>query len=284
MMILGLSLSTQASFQFGKIIARGSGCPNGTTQIIKTPDQQAMSLLFDQLMAEVPQYDNDNDNDEVTGENPRRGRKDNVRLDHKVCTIVINANIKANQRVESLDISLDMRGMATTTPGTAALFKTIFLQWDGPKRESRKIKREIVRKIWRNHTDKEWTISQHLPIQVKSQCSKRQDKKVKFILRNILMAKMKKGIPLNDASALLTVDSADLLGKLKVKIKTAPCRGGLNPRPPRPPRRPSPRPRPRRPRPRIGGRIPRPGIGRRAPRCPRGTIWSPRKQICRHLR
>ena len=60
---LGLTFSAQASFEFGEIIARGSGCPAGTTQIVKTPDQQSMSLLFDQLMAEVPQYDNDNDNE-----------------------------------------------------------------------------------------------------------------------------------------------------------------------------------------------------------------------------
>ena len=94
----------QASFQFGEITARGRGCPSGTTQVIKTPDQKAMSLLFDQFMAEVPQYDNDNDNDEVSGENPRRGRRDNVRLDHKVCKIIINASISPGEIVESLDV------------------------------------------------------------------------------------------------------------------------------------------------------------------------------------
>ena len=72
----GLTQKAHASFQFGEITARGRGCPEGTTQVVKSPDQKAMSILFDQFMAEVPQFDNDNDNDEVTGENPRRRRRD----------------------------------------------------------------------------------------------------------------------------------------------------------------------------------------------------------------
>ena len=222
-LIFVLSVKTFAEdvFTFESVILRGTGCPQGSASIIMSPDQQSMSILFDQFTAEVPQTNAINDNEKAPIENGRRPHRMDRQMDHKVCRMVITAGIPGGQKVESLEASIDFRGSTVLDEKTRGNFKTEMVEWEGIRGKGVKSK-TIENKTWIGPVMDNWIISKVQNLDVKSNCAKRDfnrdEKKIVFVLQNVL------------------VDSADMSGSLKLKIKTATCEDPL------PGPRPSPRP------------------------------------------
>lgn len=221
------SYGAETSFTFGQITARGSGCPNGTVDIIKTDDKKTASILFGEMMVEVPQFDGDNENDEADDDNRSPTSRNNENVSVKVCNIILNADIPEGHRITSADISIDYRGAAVMDEGTQALFHSKFLNFTGPQRMEHRVKGTVVRKVWRTgDVDEDFTFSESKKIHLNSNCGKRGQRKTKLVLKNILKAGIKRGYTNSGASAFLSLDSTDMAGKMKIKFNTQSCRGG----------------------------------------------------------
>ena len=240
-LILVLSIKTLAEdvFTFERITLRGTGCPQGTTSVIMSPNQQSISILFDRFTAEVPQTNAINDNDEAPIENGRRPHRMDRQMDHKMCRMEITASIPVGQKVESLEASIDFRGSTFLDEKTKGSFRSEMLKWEGIRGKGNN-GRAIENKTWTGPVMDNWVISKVQNLDVKSNCVrrdfKRDEKKIVFVLQNVLVARsMEKN---TEASAMLIMDSADMSGSLKLKIKTASCEDPI------PGPGPGPRPRP----------------------------------------
>lgn len=260
--ILIVAEASGADFNFSRVDAKGTGCPIGTTSIVSTQDQNTVSILFDEMRVELPQYDLDNDNDVITDENPSRGRKDDPFYSHKTCAINIDATIAEGQQVDSVEISVDFRGMSFLDTGVQALFHSQFVEFKGPRAQSRRAKDMVARKVWRNGgVDEDWLIEATKVVDVKSECASRGDLQAHFSLLNIVKAQIQPQYRNRDVTGLISLDSTDLKAALKVKVHTSPCRGGGRPNSGNNPRTDEPQ------------RPDRPSRGQGI--CPRGYVFSP---------
>ncbi|MBT3981677.1 MAG: DUF4360 domain-containing protein [Bacteriovoracaceae bacterium] len=221
--IPGISYA-QNKFTFDQPVLRGTGCPRGTTSVIMSPDNQEITLLFDRFSAEVPQVDGDNDNDLVTSENPGRGNRRNKNRSHKVCNMIVSASLPEMRRIVGLGISIDFRGSTIIENNARAVFRAVLLKWKGPRGKRGK-RHEVHRRAWRGQfVNDNWFINLHKLTKLRSGCSKKRERKVVFKLRNIIMASIPKRVDATNASALITLDSQDISGKMKFRVRTAPCR------------------------------------------------------------
>lgn len=217
----------ETDFQFGQITARGTGCPAGSVDIVKTDDKKTASILFNEMLVEVPQFDGDNENDELDDDNRRPTSRFNQNISVKVCNIVLNADIPAGHRITSADISIDYRGAAFLDQGTQALFHSKFLNFTGPQRREHRVKGTVVRKVWRNGgVDEDFTFSESKTIDLNSNCGRRGQRNTKIVLKNVIKAGIKRGYENTDVSAFLSLDSQDMVGKMKIKLNTQLCGNG----------------------------------------------------------
>jgi hypothetical protein len=223
------SFGAETDFQFGQITTKGSGCPAGTVEVIKTEDQKTASILFSEMMVQVPQFDGDNENDEFDDDNSSPTSRHDQFTANKVCKIVINADIPEGHRIVSADISIDYRGATFMDQGTQALFHSKFLNFTGPQNREHRVKGTVLRKVWRKgDVDEDWNFSQTKTIDLNSNCGVRGQRKTKLTLKNVLKAQVHRNYRHTGASAFLSLDSADIVGKMKIKFKTQPCHGGGN--------------------------------------------------------
>ncbi len=208
---------------FHQVEMKGTGCPDGTTSTITSPDKKTLTLLFDEFLAEVPQYDGNNDNDEGDSS---PGARFNVKRSHKICKINISAKIPKGQKVSSVEISVDFRGATSVESGSTAMFKSVLMNWEGTGRRQGRNKVVIAQKRWSRPIDEDWIISKTRHLKTNSGCSINGDKEINLKLRNIISAAMGRRIDPETTSALIALDSADLAGKLKIKINTSSCETG----------------------------------------------------------
>ncbi|MCP4915227.1 MAG: DUF4360 domain-containing protein [Oligoflexia bacterium] len=274
------TLHTDASVFFTKVTARGSGCPQGSTDIVKTPDASAVSVLFSDMVAELPQFDGDNENDMEGPENRFAGSRHDSSLVHKVCNIEIEADVSEGQFIESVSLDADFRGATYKDYGTKALFSSYLVEVLGETEFSHRTKNLIGRKVWREGTvEEDWTISESKEVPVKSKCKAQARHKVKFKLQNIVKGMISVPYRNTDTSLFMSLDSADLAGMLKLKVNLAQCRGNsgssngngyghYNPRP-------------RKPVVRDRRDL---GLGKRPVRCPRFTAFNHRTGRCEYKR
>jgi len=233
-----LSVFAQDNFSFTEITLRGTGCKKGTAQVVTSPDDQAISFLFDEFKVEVPNRLGDNDNDDADDEDNRTPEsKLNERLDHKVCNIILNTNLKSDEQVSHLEFDLDFRGFTGLEKGSMARFRARLLGWNGPERAQRKGAQQIASKIWEGSSVNEnWTVTQKVNLPVNSPCSRREDRIFKMNLKTILQARILKNQSVDSTFATLTMDSSDVVGHLKMKVVTKKC-APRGPNPGRGPRR-----------------------------------------------
>jgi hypothetical protein len=223
-------VSAEEGFQFERVDLRGSGCKPGNSSVIKSPDQQTVSILFDDFFAEIPNFLGDNDNDQVDREdNPRGSSKKNRILDHKVCNIVLKTRLKEEEAVKAIVVDVDFRGNTLLEKGTAAVFRGKFVSVSGPKRSRHKVKKKFLNRVWKgDDIDDDWTIRESIRIPIKGACARKNDKRFKLVLRTILQARNKKRQN-PDLSALITLDTSDITSSgLKFKILTKKCRRNGN--------------------------------------------------------
>ncbi len=260
---------------FSKVDARGTGCPLGSTDIVTSPDGQTVSLLFNEMLVELPQFDGNNDNDQsIDGHGPVS--RFNKNIVQKVCNILVETDLPPDHKVDSIEVKVDFRGSTIMDEGTTAFFHSQLLNLQGPGRSSEARRDFIARKIWREGPEEEdWIITGDRTIKVNGNCSRRGDSKSRFNLRNIVRASIKPLGQSLDSFVFIGLDTADLVGKLQLKVNSSSCRA----RPDRPtrPTRPTRPIRPVRPgRPVKPGR---PGFDR-GQKCPPGLIFHDQTRRC----
>ena len=64
--IIFFATTANAQVSFNNVTHSGTGCPQGTVSTAISPDGSSISILFDEFRAEVPQFDGNNDNLEVS--------------------------------------------------------------------------------------------------------------------------------------------------------------------------------------------------------------------------
>jgi len=212
-LVLGLSVlmtnNTYAKKKFDEISLRGSGCPEGTTSIIHSPDGKTISLLFDEMIAEVP--------NEI-------GRTHRERLlSRKACNIKLKTLLEEGEKLDSVEVAIDFRGLSSLEDGTKGSFESKLLEWTGPKRHGKKQVFTVADKKWSHQTDEDFMIRNKIRIPIQSQCGKRGDNKVTLVLRNMLTAKIMKAYTNSLPMALMTLDTADITSKMVLKVNTSRC-------------------------------------------------------------
>ena len=219
------SLFADDNFSFSEINLRGTGCKQGTASVVTSPDNQAISFLFDDFKVEVPNRLGNNDNDDSDDQdNSTPESKLNEKLDHKVCNIILNTNLKADEQVSHLEFDLDFRGFTGMEKGSMARFRARLLSWNGPERAQRKAAQQIAAKMWEGAAINEnWTVTQKVSLPINSPCSRKDDKNFKLNLKLILQARIQKQFRADSTFATVTMDSSDLAGQLKMKVVTKKC-------------------------------------------------------------
>lgn len=215
-------INARDDFQFSTITMSGTGCPAGTTSVIHSPDNKEVSILFDEFMAEVPQYDGDNDNDESEdGTNSGVSRFDSKRS-YKLCRINIAAKIPEGHKVEGVEISVDFRGATVVESGSMAMFRSVLMDWRGLRGRGSE-KSVIARKTWNRPIEDNWMINETKLIPTHTNCSARGDSTMNLTMRNSISAVLGRRVAPENTSAFIMMDSADLAGKLKVRLVTKRC-------------------------------------------------------------
>jgi hypothetical protein len=212
-------------FYFAPVKFYGKGCPEGHTQVVMTPDQKSVSILFDSFGVEVPQFDGDNDNQNFWVNRQQIMARDQ-RYDYLTCNIVIDAFIPAGEKIEGVSIDVDWRGAAHLEKGTEASLTASLVQWLGLRSRSAKVE-TLVRKNWAGNEDsldEDWLAQASRMIPLPNLCAGVKDRQISFKLASILMARILPHMPASQTAAMLNLDSTDVVGKLKLKIKTSPCK------------------------------------------------------------
>ncbi|HAZ14845.1 MAG: hypothetical protein A2X86_20940 [Bdellovibrionales bacterium GWA2_49_15] len=273
MMVSTILYSAELPFQFTNISLQGTGCPEGTYQVVLSPNNQALSVLFDQFTVQAP----------MESTNAGGRRVDNT-INNKICDIIVKANLKEGEQVANIKVNVDLRGAVQLDPMAEALVRTLFLEWTGPRGFGSAGRAVVGEKQWRNLTpdplDEEWQLSQEKNILTdRSHCARGHDREIKFVIKNVIFSRINPAAP--NSLAVLSLDSADVAGSLRMQIGTRPCTGGApsvgngngngggRPTPPI-------TPGPNRPFPAPG-----PSVGGGAPghSCP-GGVWNPGLRRC----
>ena len=207
--------ANESIFEFAQIRLQGNGCPQGTYSLVASPDNQTLTILFDQLMAEVPNHQG-----MAVG-----NRGTDTKLDYKVCDIVIEADIPVGQKLEGIDFMVQARGSLSADIGTESMFKSMLQELTAPVTPGRSRPEVLAHKEWKPRYDfmfEDWFIDETRRVAANSGCAARHTRRTKLILKNILHSRILPGAPA-DTSALLTFDSADLGSSMKVFFQTKRC-------------------------------------------------------------
>ncbi len=162
----------------------GTGCPAGSASVTLSPDQKALTLIFDQFAAQVDRY---------------------KKLDRKSCNIAIPVHVPQGYSISI--ITADYRGYVTLPVGAQARFSAeyFFAGQRGPRAE-----RTFV-----GYQDTDYLITNNLGIEalVWSPCGADVNLRV-----NSAMALRTTG-----QDALATVDTADFKAGIVYKIQWKLC-------------------------------------------------------------
>lgn len=239
----------KAQMSFEDFRHSGSGCPQGTVGFSVSPDGASASILFDEFMAQVPQFDGDNDNHTVSSGRLRR-TSDDPRIAHKACNLGFSVQIPEGQMVEALEVSIYNRGSTILDAGIRAALSTIFVGHNGLRNiygGAKPSATVLERKMWgamrnHNHVDvfEDWVSEPVHTIPIQSACASSHDKSVRFELKNHLEVEIMNN-NLN-SNGVIVMDSSDVTGSLRFRVITKACTNsgrssGSVVRPTRPPRR-----------------------------------------------
>jgi hypothetical protein len=219
-------------FQFDQITLQGTGCPKDTTAIIPTPDQQTVTFLFDRFQAAVPQQDGNNDNEDISEDNPQRSRRDSPILSHKICVLRVGIRVPVGKLLKSFSLQSDYRGYTYAEKGTKTVFRSLLLDKRGLGAENQPTRNLFLQKNWKPESatpiDEEWTIQENQEIPLRGQCSRRGQRLMQLAVKHVLLAKIVKQNVLRAREimpkATIQLDSHDIKGKMKLGFRFENCR------------------------------------------------------------
>lgn len=195
-----------AQFNFKQIDLNGNGCQRGTYDLVITEDQETLSILFNEFIAEVPTMSNSFQ-------------------ERKICNISFTANIPKGMRVGSLAVKTDIRGSLFLDPGVKASFKTAFLEFlaSGAKVKKHDI---FYEKYWSAQNEslyEDLFISYDKFLRVNSACAGNGGKDITFKLANTVGMNIPHSKAGLGSIGQIAVDSADFQGKMSMKVIMVPC-------------------------------------------------------------
>lgn len=210
-----------ADFQLQNIRVGGTGCPSELTQIILAPDSSSASLIFSQFESRVP--------------NLESGPKVQRNISNLNCNIFVDVKIPSGVRLDSLEISYDMRGFATLDRGVQGSFKSFLVSRNGLGTEQQGRNPQLLaEKIWSNtfsSQEEDFTVSAIKSIPIPSQCGRGSNSDIVTLrLQNTLASQIMSGFE-NQSQGSITMDTSDFKGGLKIRANTSSCGGGNSNRP-----------------------------------------------------
>ena len=217
-------LYAQQNFTFGEFKLSGSGCPEGTYSITKTPDNETVSILFSNFTAEVPQQYESNDNYLYQS----NGRSvDNENLSYKVCNIRVNALLPENYKLDGIFVDVQFRGAAMIDPGSEGRVRSKLVSWQGPRGRRSKQKHLIDEILWINSDqetiDRNWVMDKRIFINTQdSKCSVNRERAINALIKNSVVTRINEKYM--DPYASIFFDSADFSNKIEVNFKLSRCR------------------------------------------------------------
>jgi len=206
-----------SNFKFQNIKVSGSGCPSELTQIILTPDSSAASIIFQNFESHVPL--------EV------RKPNSNPYTSELNCNVFLEIKLPKNQKLDSLEISYDMRGHAFLERGVSGTFKSFLMNTKGLGTEGllRMLQQKpLQEKNWDKTSadqDGDFLVRATKSLPVISNCFDGiNEDKVSIHLQYQLGSKIQKGYEKTNATGTITIDTSDLAGGLKLQAHTSECK------------------------------------------------------------
>lgn len=201
------------NFEFQNIRVGGSGCPGSTTQIITSPDLASASLLFQSFESHVP-----------TAPNPKGGGT-NISLLN--CNVFLDIRIPSGQKLESLEVSYDMRGSAMLDRGVSGNFKSFLMSKAGMGAERGSRGPELLQeRAWLNtgiDQQDDFVVRATKLIPIVSNCGNGQaGEKVSIHLQHQLGSQIVFGH--SGTQGTIIMDSSDMTGGLRLRATTSICR------------------------------------------------------------
>lgn len=200
-------------FQISNIRVGGLGCPSEQTQIIFSPDATSASLIFAHFESRVP--------------SPIEGPKASPYISSLNCNIFLDVKLPAGKKLDSLDISYDMRGFTSLEKGVQGNFKSYLISKSGLGLERvPNAPDALIEKYWSQSAfpqEEDFTLSATKKIALHSQCARGSASDVVSIrLQHTLTSQIMRGYE-SLSQGSITMDTSDLTGGLKIKATTSAC-------------------------------------------------------------
>lgn len=215
--------SAQAQVVFHEPTYLGAGCPQGTVSTIASPDGTSLSVLFDEFRISLPE----DGGVAAPGPIPGRGRAPRRRAGSsmKDCSLRFSADLPVGVRVEAVEISLQARGSTILDPGIQASFASMLVGYNGLAQMRGRVI-PIIQKEWNSAyspIQDDWTASPSAVVPLNSGCARHGGRSINLDMKNYLTANIVSGD--FQQQGLITVDSADMTGLLKISLRLKPCGG-----------------------------------------------------------
>ena len=202
-----------ANFEFQNIRVGGTGCSPDLTQIVTAPDLTSMSLIFQSFETHVP-----------TAPNP----KGITSINFLNCNVFLDIKLPPGQKLDSIEISYDMRGHATLDQGVSGSFKSYLISSTGLGTERTQGVQTLQEKNWLNTNiiqDEDFTIQATKIFPLNSQCGNgASGDRVSIHLQHQLGSQILGGMETTSAEGTITMDTSDMKGGVRLKANTSICR------------------------------------------------------------
>lgn len=207
------------NLEFQNIRVGGSGCSQSTTQIVTAPDLSSASLLFQQFESHVPTAPNS---------------KGSTNIHFLNCNVFLDIRLPAGQKLETLEVSYDMRGHAFLDRGVTGSFRSYLMSSAGLGTERGGRGPELLQeKAWFNtgvDQEEDFTVRATKVIALNSHCGNgNAGEKVQIHLQHQLGSQILSGDSRTEGT--ITMDSSDMTGGIRLRATTSACRapgGGGN--------------------------------------------------------
>jgi hypothetical protein len=208
-----LTHARASSFEFQNIRVGGTGCPSDITQIVTSPDLTSASLLFQSFESHVP-----------TAPNPKGGTT-NISLLN--CNLFLDIRLAPGQKLDSLEISYDMRGHTFLNEGVAGSFKSYLISANGLGAERTQRNILLQEKKWLNTSidqEEDFLLQTTKVIALNSECGNGPNAdRVALHLQHQLGTQILMNSQGPLAEGTITMDSSDLKGGIRLRALTSRC-------------------------------------------------------------
>ncbi|MGZ3787249.1 MAG: DUF4360 domain-containing protein [Bacteriovorax sp.] len=212
-MTSAMSCAWASNFEFQNIRVGGTGCPTDITQIVTAPDLSSASLIFQSFESHVP-----------TAPNPKGGTS----ISNLNCNVFLDIKLPAGQKLDSLEISYDMRGHAFLNRGVTGSFKSFLISSNGLGTERSQGVQLLQDKSWLNTSvdqEEDFIVSATKVLPINSQCGNGANTdRVSIHLQHQLGSQILGGFETTSAEGTITMDSSDMTGGIHLRASTSACR------------------------------------------------------------